>query len=407
MTSIDTPHVKPSQRVSWSTWACGFCCDSYSELFNIIVPLWAIHLGYSPLAIGILVAGRSMLSVFLIIHGGALIDRFGTKKVMIIFAAISSVTPLMFPLMPWFAPLLMLQMIGGLAAALSWVAAQALALQVSNADTTFISRFAFFARLGTTFSPAVIGFMWDRAGVWPSFIITGLWGSVFLISTLLIPASAIVQQTRTPGDKVGLRTFMPHLSDYIGAFGLLAIPSVLFVVIVSFVRVCSTNIQSSFYIVYLKELEFPGTTIGTLITISSICAGIGTLMAGPIEKLFPPKWMYLGAVILSIIFISNTPFLGVWFPLLAASIALRGFFQGLSGPIMFTYLSRSVKPAEQGLSIGLRSTFNRISALLMPIIMGAAGDIFSVKTSFYIMGGLLLLLLCGVAWWARNKGDMA
>ena len=159
------------------------------------------------------------------------------------------------------------------------ISAQALALQVSNADTTFVSRFAFSAHFGTTFAPAAIGFLWDRAGVWLSFLAVALWGSVFLVGALLIPARAIVQETRKAKDKVAFADLMPKLSDYIGAFGLLAIPSVLFVVAISFVRVCSTNIQSSFYIVYLEQISFPGTLIGTLITISSVAAGIGTLMA--------------------------------------------------------------------------------------------------------------------------------
>jgi MFS family permease len=393
--------------VSWATWACGFCCDSYSELFNIVVPLWAVYLGYSPFEIGVLVAARSVLSVFLIIHGGALVDRFGTKQVMVVFAAISVINPLLFPILPWFPFLLALQTIGGLAGSLSWVAAQALALQVSDANTTFVSRFAFSARVGTTLAPAIMGFLWDSAGIWPSFLATGLWGSVFLVGALLIPSEAIVQKTREGDDGFSWRSIMPRLSDYIGAFSLLAIPSVLFVVAISFVRICSATVQSSFYIVYLKEIDFPGTLIGSLLSISSLSAGVGTLVAGPVEKLFSPKWMYLSAVTLSIVFISSTPLLGNWYPVLAACIGLRGFFQGLSGPIMFTYLSRSVSPSEQGLSIGLRSTFNRISVFIMPLLMGAAGDVFGVGISFYIMGALFLAILGGIGLWARGKGDMA
>lgn len=404
--SADTP-VQVSQRVSWAAWSIGFFCDSYSELFNIVVPLWALYLGYSPFEIGLLVGARSVLSFLLAIHGGALVDRFGTKRVLVVLSAISAVNPLLFPALPLFPFLLALQMLGGLAGSLAWVSAQALALQVSNADTTFMSRFAFFARLGTTFAPATIGFLWDQAGIWPSFIATSLWGSVFLIGALLIPASAIFQDTKERERRVTLKSLMPRLSDYVGAFGLLAIPSVVFVVAVSFVRICSTNIQSSFYIVYLEQIDFPGTLIGTLITIGSVCAGIGTLLAGTAERLMPPKWMYLLAVTFSIVFITMTPLLGSWFPVLAVAIGLRGFFQGLSGPIMFTYLSRSVRPSEQGLSIGLRSTANRLSVMVMPVMMGAAAEIFSVSTSFYIMGGLFLAMLAAIALWLRGRGDMS
>jgi sugar phosphate permease len=92
---------------------------------------------------------------------------------------------------------------------------------------------------------------------------------------------------------------------------------------------------------------------------------------------------------------------------LAVAIGLRGFFQGLSGLIMFTYLSRSVRPSEQGLSIGLRSTANRLSVMVMPIMMGAAAEIFSVSISFYIMGALFLAMLAAIAVWLRGRGDMS
>jgi MFS family permease len=76
--AADAP-ARASRRVSWAAWSIGFFCDSYSELFNIVVPLWALYLGYSPFEIGLLVGARSVLSFLLAIHGGALVDRFGTS----------------------------------------------------------------------------------------------------------------------------------------------------------------------------------------------------------------------------------------------------------------------------------------------------------------------------------------
>src|SRR3954462_3434811 len=92
--------ARPSPRVSWATWSIAFFCDSYSELFTIVVPLWAIMLGFSPLEIGLLVGSPAMLSFFLAIHGGALTDRFGTRRVLVLLATISTLNPLLFPVLP-------------------------------------------------------------------------------------------------------------------------------------------------------------------------------------------------------------------------------------------------------------------------------------------------------------------
>lgn len=397
------PIVLP-RRVAWSTYATGFFCDSYTELFTLIVPLWAVFLGMTPLEIGILVSARSFLPFFLAIHGGVLIDRFGTRRVMVIVAAICLVVPPLFPLMPLLPVMMLLQTAGGLAATWAWVGAQNQAILVSGADTAFIGRFSFFARAGAMSGPMILGVIWDILGPQISFIIAGLWGGVFLVTSLMIPQTARPPAALDKPRRFPVLDLMPRLSDYIGAIALMAIPAVAFVVCGSFVRASSANIQNSFYVVYLNEINFPGTLIGTLIALTQAAAGIGTLAGGPIEKILRPQSAFLVTVFLSVVFITITPLLGGIFMLLAIAVVLRGFFQGVSQPIMFTYLSRAVSMNEQATSIGLRTTVNRLAALVMPVAMGAVAEAWGVGPSFLIIGGLLLLLLAAIVFALRRRG---
>ena len=389
--------VTLTRRVAWSTHATGFFCDSYTELFTLIVPLWGVYLQMTPLEIGILVSARSFLPFFLAIHGGVLIDRFGTRRMMIIVSAVCVVVPPLFPVMPLLPLMMILQTAGGLAGTWAWVGAQTQAIQVSNADTAFISRFSFFARAGAMSGPVILGVIWDVLGPTISFLIAAAWGGVFLVTSLLIPATGSAKAEASGRFRIG--DLAPRLSDYVGAVALMAIPAVAFVVCGSFVRASSANIQNSFYVVYLNEINFPGTLIGTLIALTQAAAGIGTLAGGPIEKLLKPQTAFLITVFLSVIFITITPLLGGIFILLAIVVVLRGFFQGVSQPIMFTYLSRAVGMNEQATSIGLRTTVNRLAALILPVVMGAVAETWGVGPSFLIMGGALLALLGGVVLW--------
>ncbi|MBB44412.1 MAG: hypothetical protein CMM44_11725 [Rhodospirillaceae bacterium] len=52
---------------------------------TVILPLWIVSLGASPLIAGIALGCRYVLLTFLSIHSGALMDRIGTRKVMLIF----------------------------------------------------------------------------------------------------------------------------------------------------------------------------------------------------------------------------------------------------------------------------------------------------------------------------------
>ncbi len=387
------PSFIPPRRIAWSVYATGFFCDSYTELFTLIVPLWAVYLGMTPLEIGILVGARAFLPFFLAIHGGVLIDRFGTRRVMIMTSAVCLALPMLFLTTAWLPAMLLLQTAGGLAGTWSWVGAQAQAIQVSNADTDFVSRFSFFARCGAMSGPIVIGLAWDVLGPVPSFIIASLWGGVFLVTSLIIPEMAGPNTSGEPKPPFRLADLMPRLTDYISAVALTSIPAVAFVVAGSFVRASSANMQNSFYVVYLQEIDFPGTLIGTLIAMTQAAAGFGTLAGGPVERILRPQWAFVITVFLSVFFITITPLLGGVFAFLAIAVVLRGFFQGVSQPIMFTYLSRAVSMREQATSIGLRTTVNRLAVLVLPVTMGAVAEFWGVGPSFLVMGGLLLALL--------------
>jgi MFS family permease len=81
----------------------------YTEFYNFLIPLYGLSLGMSAGAIGMLVGARSLLAVFLSIHVGVLMDRFGTRRVTLLFVWTAMALAPVFPLLPWFWPLLLLQ----------------------------------------------------------------------------------------------------------------------------------------------------------------------------------------------------------------------------------------------------------------------------------------------------------
>jgi MFS-type transporter involved in bile tolerance (Atg22 family) len=83
----------------------------YTELYNFLIPLYGLSLGMSAGAIGMLVGGRSLLAVFLAIHVGVLMDRFGTRRVTLFFVWTAMALAPVFPLLSWFWPLLLLPVV--------------------------------------------------------------------------------------------------------------------------------------------------------------------------------------------------------------------------------------------------------------------------------------------------------
>ena len=128
-------------------------------------------------------------------------------------------------------------------------------------------------------------------------------------------------------------------------------------------------------------------------------------MAGWWEKYVRPHWVLIGFVVISIAFVSITPVLGGIFVLLVIATTGRGFAQGLTQPVMFGLLARAVDPGVQGASIGLRTTFNRASAVLVPFVMGFVADQVGIENSFYVCGGFLIVCCLITALLIRRLPD--
>src|ERR1022692_1174340 len=57
----------------------------YVDFYTFLMPLYAWSLGFDAAEVGILVGARSIVAMFLSIHIGVLMDRFGTRKITLFF----------------------------------------------------------------------------------------------------------------------------------------------------------------------------------------------------------------------------------------------------------------------------------------------------------------------------------
>ena len=182
------------------------------------------------------------------------------------------------------------------------------------------------------------------------------------------------------------------MSDYIACFSLVAIPVVAMTLALFFLRNAGNGIQFSLYVVYLKQINLTGTTIGVLFSAIEIMSALGSLFAGRAMRIGDPQRTMLSGTVLSILLICATPFLGGVFVLLLLAQVVRGWLQGVVQPMIFSVQAKAVGRYRQGAVVGLRQTMNRLSSLLIPPIMGAIADWWSVTASFVVLGGFLLLM---------------
>jgi MFS family permease len=378
-----------------SLYVAGPLSMGYVDFYTFVIPIYALSLGFDASEIGILVGARSILAMFLSIHIGVLMDRFGTRKVTLFFVWTGMALAPLFPLVPWFWSLLLLQLINGAAVSFAWSGAQTLIAQLAEGDARDLGRFTFFARLGSTTAPILAGAVWDFGGAWPAYLVGAVWGAVLTIALWCAPEAEFFGPGRDDGrgrPRFRARDAWPRASDYAQSMILIAIPAIALSMAIMSMRNTTYSIQTSVYVVYLAQVGLVGTTIGILFAAAEIASGFGALFAGRAMRLGDAQRTMLSGTALSILLIAITPVVGGVCALLLLLQFARGWLEGVIQPLVLSVQARAVGRHQQGAVVGLRQTGQRLTSILIPPLMGAIADRWGVSESFFILGAAMLLL---------------
>ena len=394
---VQSPGTAPATRSQVSVYAIAFFGHGTARMSGVLVPLFAVSLGMPAFIIGLVLGARHIPSLFLSIPSGALMDRIGARQVLMFFALVGVALPLLYPSLPYASVIIVLQMVFGYITNLSWQGAQTLVGQLLEGSPRYASRAVIANHVGALFCPLIIGLVWDHLGVWSLFATLSIFQVCFLVATVSLPKTGVVRaQGEAPLKKLMRRELLPRLSDYTDSFRLLSIPAVFFTVTVSLLDHCTVGINQSFYVVYLESIGLSGTLIGVLASSSSFCAIFGSMSTNAVAKHFNHYWMLVVGLTITIVAMSITPLLGVFIFLLMAAV-VRGYVAGLIYPLVIVIMSRSVRHDQQGKSVGLRTTGNRLVGALIPIVMGALADWIGLTASFLVIGGILVACMGLVA----------
>jgi len=385
-------------RTTLALYGTSFFSLSIVPMASLVVPLWALALGASPLWIGIAIGARSLLPMLLSIHGGVLMDRLGTRRVMLFFAVVTLVAFPLYPLFPSLYALVLLQLVTGLSQGLSWVGSQTLYGQFTRGSPKHAGRVTFFTNAGAFAGPLIAGVVWSALGAQGAFGLLTFWSFALVATILILP-----RNVDRPIKSVSLGEIVPRVADYGRAFALCAIPVVALVMIFTFLRIAVSGMQNSFYVVYLENIGLSGTAIGLLIGCANFVASPASLITPP-KRFIRPAWLMVNATIAGILCIAITPWFTDYIVLLALA-ALYGAGVGIGFPTLLSLLSNAVDPHVQGMSVGLRTTVNRVATLVVPVVMGGIAEIWDIETSFFVVGSALMLIVMATAYFVWRRPE--
>ncbi len=394
-----------SWRIQGAVYGIGTFSTSVFYIGSVITPLYAYTMNPSPLLFGLVFSAPHLLPLLFSIHGGAMMDRLGARRVMLVCAMIGALLPLLYPAAPGIWALVVLQMFLGLCESMGWIGAQTMIGQYMQGKTSYAGRLSLFIRISQLAAPPLAGAAWDLFGAWGAYAMMALWASGSVVCALILPPRAGTH-SHTAGQqrRISLRALLPDLGDYVTAFRLLAAPAVALVVLLGALMHLGNAVQSSFYVAWLTEMGITGTAIGLLSPASAIAAALVSLLTAKLVRYISGFWIMLVSLWLGIVFICITPLLATYV-LLQIAMFIRSAANGLAQPLVITLVLRGAGAANQGKAIGLRGTANRIASILSPLAMGAIAEAVGLELSFYVVGlaATVAMTAIGVYLWRRPE----
>lgn len=171
----------------------------------VALPLWAIHIGLEPAAVGVIFGVSSAVDAALFYPAGVLMDRLGRKWAAIPSTAILAASFLLMPLADGFSALLAVGLVMGFGNGLGSGYGATLGSDLAPAEgrAEFLGMWSMIANLGTIGGPLIVGGIVAVASIgFASFAIgaIGVIGAVHI--AVLVPETLAIGDRRAPDPPV-------------------------------------------------------------------------------------------------------------------------------------------------------------------------------------------------------------
>lgn len=348
---------------------------------KILMSLFAIDLGASPVTIGVLYAMYSMFPILLSYYAGRISDRFGFRLPVMLAScgAIASLTlPFCFPNL---ATLFVSATIAGMCNIFYVVAVQHAVGAHSDGQERMRNYSIFSICIGVTSlaGPVFTGFAIDGIGHRATFLFLAALPAVTVLVLLLHPAG--VPRSPHPERRSARRGMMDLLAN---------------------VRLRRLLIATAFLETGMEVFTFLMPIYGHSIGLSASQIGlvmgsfalalmlVRTVMPTLVrhsseERVFSLSMLVAGAACVGLSFASSL------LPLFAMSFVL-GLGAGCGAPLSMVLAYNRSPEGRTGEAIGLRQMVNKSMEASMPIVLGFLSTAFGFMPVYWIGG---LILACG------------
>lgn len=361
------------------------CLHACMAGMRMAAPLLALRQGYSPLAVGVLLALFALTQVFLALPAGRYADRHGLRRPLagsVLAATLGAGAAVLFPV---FAVLCVAALLTGGA-----TGAAAIALQRhvgrSARDATELKQMFSWLSLGPALSnflgPLCAGLLIDHAGAWLGSGPGDLAGyrSAFLLMAVL-PLLAwwcVYHLSERP-------TAVVSAPGSRRAWDLLRDPMMRRLLLVNWLLSSCWDVHTFVVPVLGHERGYSASVIGTVLGVFAAAAALVRLCMPWLASHLREHAVISGAMVMTALLFGLYPFMPTAWSMGLCSAGL-GLVLGSVQPMIMSTLHQITPSDRHGEALGLRLMSLNGSSVLMPMLFGTIGAVVGVSIVFWCVG---------------------
>lgn len=355
--------------------------------FGVLIPLEAFlvnDFGASGKALGALVSLHALFQLVFSPIWGSISDNVGRKPILIVGALGNALALLMFGLSTQLWMLFVARALSGIFSAATLPTALAFIGDSTSKENRGGGMGVIGAAMGTgmVLGPGIGGWLGAESLSTPFFVAGALSLVAGLLIVLILPESLPVEK-RAKGVKLDIS------SRYAGMWQGLKGPMGMFFLLSFLVSFGLSNMEGILGLFALERFGFGPKEVGSvMVVVGTVVAGVQIVLTGPATKRFGERTVIkaslLGLTVTFLLILTAYDF-----TTLLLTIGLFAFTNAMLRPSISSLVSKETE-VDQGLALGLNSSFMSLGRFIGPLL---AGFLFDIRITLpYLVGSLIMFL---------------
>lgn len=358
------------------------CVHACMAGMRMASPLLALREGYSPAAVGVLLALFALTQVFLALPAGRFADRYGLKRPVgyaVAAAAAGAALALAFPIFP---VLCLAALLTGGATGAATIALQRHVGRAAHDSTQLRQVFSWLAigpAVSNFIGPFFAGLMIDHAGS-AAGSTEGYRAAFALMAILSLLTWFWVRDTVELPSVIAPAGGPPQR-----AWDLLNDPPFRRLILVNWLLASCWDVHTFVVPLLGHERGLSASVIGSILGAFAVAAAAIRVLMPLVAERLRERVVVAGAMVITAVLFGVYPLLGSALAMGLCSVLL-GLALGSVQPMVMSLLHQITPVSRHGEALGLRLMAINASSVLMPMLFGTAGVVIGVGGVFWVVG---------------------